>query len=160
LALSVVVVYWQFAVAADKEIEKFETRLFRPANISSLGGDRTQLARLDASQRADILAAKHVLVSMFSALERPTWNPKPFFSESLLVKFPTSGDLARSLVAPETVVLQVGITRFDVVQPGLKLELRFFVLAMSEGSLLVKDESASFVKSDTRWVIARFGKLQ
>lgn len=151
--------YGQFAVAADKRDEPFETKLFRPANISSLGIDRDQVKRLDARQRADILAAKQVLVSMFLALEQPNWNPKPFFSEGLLARFPTSSEFTRALVAPETVVLQVGITGFDIVQPGSKIDLRFFVLIMSEGSLIVNGESASFVKRDKRWVIARFGKL-
>jgi hypothetical protein len=86
-------------------------------------------------------------------LEKPSGNPLELLTPTYAHEKPSRLAIRSALIADETSVMEVGLTDFRVLKPG-SLELNFYALIMTEGTLAVGEGKAELNKINGTWKIA------
>ena len=144
-------------LAADIGREAFEREIFGITEISHFSLTPERLSPLSAEAKANIVAAKSVLVAMLKALQDQNGKPRQYFSAALKKKFPTDRAFAQSVLGEETLVLGLLIEDFTVSSDGAEIVFHLRAIVDSEGSIEVGDKSvATLLKEGANWKLLGF----
>ena len=117
--------------------------------------DPKQFAGLDEVSKRALLACRGALVAVLKGIEART-DLRPYITPELAGKYPTTEALAKSLIAPETELLAVGVREFDFDNDSIGIRLKFFALVYSEGQTAVPEKIVNCRRSGDRWRISSF----
>jgi hypothetical protein len=141
------------ASAALDSTGAFSASFSEPIRISGFGLDRQRIARLTASDRANLLAARFALGEFFRRLQNPAADLKELTTVGYAHRFRDELDMRKTLIDPETSILEIGITDFRLRQNKSSVELRFYALVSSEGTLVANEGSADLIGEAGAWRI-------
>jgi hypothetical protein len=142
-----------FALCQAATPAAFEDQFFEPVRVSPLGVSPDILTRLTPEEMNDLTHARQVLGAFFRRLERPSGNPLELITPQYAHEKPNRLAIRKALIADETSVLEVGLTDFKVLNPN-SLELRFYALITTEGTLAVGEGKAELNRLSGTWKIA------
>jgi hypothetical protein len=132
----------------------FEKRLFGITPLSHFSVDTQRFRTLNQNDKTNLLAARTVLSTVLERLEKKQ-DALPYLTREFAKNFKSSTELAASLISPETSLMALGITDFELVDSS-STKLQFFVLTFSEGNLVVSEKTASLKKTSAGWRIDKF----
>ena len=92
---------------------------------------------------------------MFQAIEKGGETLK-YVTPELARRYRNADALAGSIMDRETSIIAAGVTDFSFMNGRAGIRLQYFALIFSEGSLLVREKSASFRRSGGEWRVASF----
>jgi hypothetical protein len=142
-------------LAAAPNAEPFEKSIYDIAQVRHFS--LTPEARnLSDETKANILAAKSVLVSVLKAVQDRHGHPLRYLSTALKELYPTPRKFAAAVLAPETSVIGVMVDQFDVSADGAEIQLQCAVIVHAEGSISTSDMSTTFRKEGADWKLHTF----
>jgi hypothetical protein len=133
----------------------FEKKMYSVTPISNFGLDPERFAELSDSQKKDILSSRDVLVALMKAIETKS-DISNYITPEMNKKYKSSTALAASIVDPETLIMAAGVTDFTFIAGGTDIQLHFFAVTFSEGTIAVSEKSAIVRKVGSNWRIAKF----
>jgi hypothetical protein len=149
-----------FVNAGEKnEVALYEKELFAPQVISNFGMGDERFRSLTAVQKRDLLEAKKTLISFLKATQVPDADLSRFLGRGLLAKYKSRHELLDKLLGQETEIHLAAITWFELGQDSA-LNLHYYVVLSSEGSLLLREDSAKLKKQGSYWEVMSVGGLE
>jgi hypothetical protein len=115
--------------------------------------DPIRFAGLGERDRRALLACRSAVVAVLKGVGRT--DLRPYLTPELARKYPTSEALAKSLIAPETTLLAVGVREFDFDDSN-GIRLKVFVFVAAEGLTAVPEKVWSCRGSGDRWRVSGF----
>jgi len=142
---------------ADIDEAAFTKRFMQPFVVSELGMGVDRLAPLGPAQMTDVLDAKAALGRFFKSLEDPKGSIERFVTPAFAKAKPSRLAVRQALVADETTILEMAVFDFQFLSDKKSLELRFYVVVMTEGTFEVSEGRAEMSKLDSYWRVSKIG---
>lgn len=134
----------------------FDDKVFALAQLGQFPADPQAFAGLTPHDRHDVVACRDVLMALLKSLQTGGAALR-YLTPDFASQYKTPSDVLASLMAPVTSLMAAGISGVDFVEDRTGIQLRFFVLALSEqGSLVVSEQAVVLKKIRSQWRVAGF----
>jgi hypothetical protein len=131
----------------------FESRMYAIERLDYNDPNPIRFVGLSERDRRALLACRSAVVAVLKGVGRT--DLRPYLTPELARKYPTSEALAKSLIAPETTLLAVGVREFDFDDSN-GIRLKVFVLVAAEGLTAVPEKVWSCRGSGDGWRVSGF----
>jgi hypothetical protein len=143
---------------AAAQNDSFARDMFSPSVISLSGIEGKRLAALTARQREDLLSCRNALSRFFLETQSPTPQLNTLVDPRLLRKYPSQAAFLRMLLSPETSVVLVGVTDFEI-RSANEILLDYYLVVFAEGELLTNSDRVVLKRGASSWLITEIGGL-
>ena len=132
----------------------FETKMYSIEPISHFGLDAKKFGTLTEGEKLNLVESRNDLMEMLRAIQTKR-DARAYATSAMVHKYGSSTSLAASLLDPETSILAAGVSDFILVDAG-NIRLHFFVVAFSEGTIVISEKSAILKNTDSGWRVGGF----
>jgi hypothetical protein len=134
------------------EIKSFGAKLYSIKEISHFSMDDQRFAALTDAQKRSLIESRDDLIALLRAIQN-NGDVRTYASPEMVQKYKNSIALAASIIEPETSILAAGVSDFALVDRQT-IQLSFFALLSSEGSIIVSEKAAVLKETDSGWRVA------
>jgi hypothetical protein len=157
IACWIILLWATSAAIAGDSTAAFSRSFAEPIRVSGFGLDSRKVAELKAGDIASLEAAKSTLGQFFRKLMEPGADLLGLTTAAYAHSYHDQMAMRKALIDPETSILEVGVTDFNLQQNGRSVELHFYALVSSEGMLAANEGSAELTAGAGAW---RINKLK
>jgi hypothetical protein len=155
LALCFVIGLASRTSAQTVDQQTFNEKVYAVAPLGRFPSDPRAFSGLSPRDEHDVLACREVLMGLLKSLQTGG-DALQYLAPDFARQFKSAADVLASVTAPETSLMAAGISGFDFDDERTGIQLRFFMLILSEGKLVVSEEAAVLRKTGSQWRVAGF----
>jgi hypothetical protein len=111
-------------------------------------------AAFGEDDRRGLLACRDAATALLKGIQAGS-DVRPYLTPELLRRYPKITDLGAKVIAPETVLLAVGVSEFEFSDTA-EIRLRIFAFVKTEDQKAVSELSIYCRNSANRWRVSRF----
>jgi hypothetical protein len=146
---------WIFTAAVltqQADSDGFDRRVYAIHQLKYFSSAQEKFASLTAGDRNNILGARSVVIQLLEAVNGNRSGVR-YLTPTFASKVPSPEKLAGSLVDPETVLLAVSVSDYDLDNAGKSIHLDMVVVSHSEGEFSISEMGVSLKKPGMEWKI-------
>ncbi len=159
LGLVFCVAYSDIGLADELSKEQFERLFYEPQTVGRLGIYAERFRSLGARKQKALLEARATLMGFFAATQALDQDPREFLGGPLASKFKNRAQVGEALFGLETELLVASVIDFELPEQD-SLELKYYVVVFSEGTMLLRQGQSRLKRVGASWKVVRIGGIE
>jgi hypothetical protein len=151
-SLMIVTTFSASALAQQSGREAFDNKVYAIQQLKYFSSPPEKLSALSAQDRENILEGRKVVIDLLRALS-DNRDGLRYLTPAFANKLRGGAELLSEVIAPETILLAVSVSDYDLSNAGKALQLEMAVISHSEGMFSISEMTVSLRKPATEWKI-------